>query len=85
MLKSRDVIHRGLASFLCMIHVTVSVIIPVLKKKALLFDSPSYKMKIEAFSLRMSFFICSKCFMSLLWSLNITSKNVNSESTKLAE
>ena len=28
MLKSRDVIHRGLASFLCMIHVSVSVIIP---------------------------------------------------------
>ena len=38
MLKSRDVIHRGPTSFWCMIHVPVSVIIPVLKKKALLFD-----------------------------------------------
>ena len=37
MLRSRDVIHGGLASFLCIIHVPVSVIIPVLKKKALLF------------------------------------------------
>ena len=38
----RDVIHRELAWFWCIIHVCVSVIIPVLKKKALLFDSPSY-------------------------------------------
>ena len=29
--------------FCCMIHVPVSVIIPVLKKNALLFDSPSYR------------------------------------------
>ena len=35
MLISRDVIHRGSASFLCMIHVLVSVIIPVLKKKSI--------------------------------------------------
>ena len=42
MLRSRDVIHWGPASFWCMIHVPVSVIIPVLKKKALLFYSPSY-------------------------------------------
>ena len=32
MLRSRDVIHRGQASFWCMIHVLVSVIIPALKK-----------------------------------------------------
>ena len=42
MLSGRDVIHRRLASFWCMINVTVSVIIPILKKKALLFYSPSY-------------------------------------------
>ena len=41
-LRSTDVIHRRLASFWCMIHVPVLVIIPVLKKKALLFDSPLY-------------------------------------------
>ena len=41
LLKSMDVIHRGPASFWSMIHVSVSVIIPVQKKKALLFDSPS--------------------------------------------
>ena len=40
-LRSRDVIHWGPASFWCMKHVPVSVIIPVLKKKALLFYSPS--------------------------------------------
>ena len=33
MLRRRNVIHSELASFLCMIHVPVSVIIPVLKKK----------------------------------------------------
>ena len=43
MLRSRDVIHRGLVSFRCMIHVLVSLIIPELKKRAKLFDSPSYK------------------------------------------
>ena len=42
MLRSWDGIHRELASFSCMIHVPVSVIIPVLKKKVLLFDSSSY-------------------------------------------
>ena len=42
MLRSRDVIHRGPAWFWCIIQVSVSVIIPVLKKKALLFDLPSY-------------------------------------------
>ena len=41
MLTSWDVIHRGSASFWCMMHVPVLIIIPVLKKKALLFDSPS--------------------------------------------
>ena len=35
-------IHGGPVSFLCMIHIPVSVIIPVLKKNALLFDSPVY-------------------------------------------
>ena len=40
MLRSRDVIQSGSASFWCMIHSLVSVIIPVLKKKALFFDSP---------------------------------------------
>ena len=40
-LRSRDVIHRGSASFWCMISVPVSVIIPVLKKKVVLFDPPS--------------------------------------------
>ena len=39
MLRSRDMIHREPASFRCMIQVSVSVIISVLKKKALLFDS----------------------------------------------
>ena len=38
----RNVIHRGSASFLCRIHVPVLVIIPVIKKKALGFDSLSY-------------------------------------------
>ena len=43
MLKSRDVIHhRGLVSFWCTIHVLLSVIIPILKKKVLRFDPPSY-------------------------------------------
>ena len=42
MLRSRDVIHRGPASFWCVIHVSGSVIILVLKKKALVFDSPSW-------------------------------------------
>ena len=37
MLRIRDVTHREPASFWCMIHVPVSIIIPVLKKKALLF------------------------------------------------
>ena len=41
MLRSRDVIHREPASFGCMIHVPVSVIIPLLKKNVLLFDSHS--------------------------------------------
>ena len=49
MLRSRDVIHTGSASFWSMIHVLVSVIIPVLKKKALLFDSPLYFLKIQKF------------------------------------
>ena len=40
MLKSWDVIPRGSASSWCMIRIPVSVIIPVLKKKVLLFDSP---------------------------------------------
>ena len=42
MLRSRDVILRWPASFLCMIHVPVSVIISVLKKKGITFYSPSY-------------------------------------------
>ena len=42
MLRIKDVIHIGQVSFWCMIDDPVSVIIPVLKKKALLFDSPSY-------------------------------------------
>ena len=42
MLRSRDVIHRGSASFWWMIHVFVSVVIAGLKKKGLLFDSSSY-------------------------------------------
>ena len=41
-LRSRDVIHRRPASFCSMIHDFVSVIIPVQKKKALLFGSPLY-------------------------------------------
>ena len=40
--RSRDVIHRGPSSFWCMIYVPVLVIIPVLNKMALLFDTPSY-------------------------------------------
>ena len=40
MLRIRDVIHSGPASFWCIIHVPVSVIIPVREKKALPFDSP---------------------------------------------
>ena len=42
MLRSRDVIHRGPAWFSCIIHVPASVIILVLKKKALIFDLSSY-------------------------------------------
>ena len=42
MLKRRNMIHRIRASFLCMIPVFVSVIIPELKKEALLFYSLSY-------------------------------------------
>ena len=42
MLRSRDVIHSGPALFWYIIHVPVLVIIPVLKKKTLRFDSPSY-------------------------------------------
>ena len=42
MLRNRDVILRGPALFWCMIYVPVSIIIPVLKKKALHFDSSSY-------------------------------------------
>ena len=42
MLRSRDVIHRRQASFWCMINVSILVIIAVLKKNPLLFDSPSY-------------------------------------------
>ena len=38
--ESKDMIHRGPASFWHMIHDPVSVIIPVLKKKALLFIPP---------------------------------------------
>ena len=41
LLRSRGVIHRALVSFWYMIHFHASVIIPVLKKKALLFDSLS--------------------------------------------
>ena len=41
MLRSKDVILRRPASFLCMIHAPVLVIIPVLKKKVLLFDLTS--------------------------------------------
>ena len=43
--SSRDVIHRGPASFLCMIHVPVLVIIPVLNKMALLFRSHMWRSK----------------------------------------
>ena len=42
LLRSRDVIHKGPASFWCKINVPVSVIIYVLKKTALPFDSPLY-------------------------------------------
>ena len=43
MLRSRDVIHRRPASFWFTIHVPVSAIIPVVKKKALFFFClPSY-------------------------------------------
>ena len=42
MLRSKDVIQIGPASFWCMIHVPVLITIPVLKKMALIFDSPSY-------------------------------------------
>ena len=42
MLRSRDGIFRGPASFCCMTHVLVSVIIPVLKKKALHVNSLSH-------------------------------------------
>ena len=40
--RSRDVILRGSASFRCMIHVPVSVIIPALKRNPWHFDSLSY-------------------------------------------
>ena len=40
MLRRGDVIHRGPASFWCIIHVLL--IILAIKKKVLLFDSPSY-------------------------------------------
>ena len=40
MLRSRDGIHRGPASFWCIIHVPESVIISVLKKKAFIFLLP---------------------------------------------
>ena len=43
MLRSRDVILSGPASFWCMIHVPVLVIIPVQKKKAVIFDYSSYQ------------------------------------------
>ena len=42
MLRSRDVIQRDPATFWRMIHIPMSVIISVLKKKALLFDSHLY-------------------------------------------
>ena len=42
MLRSRDVIHSGPASFWCMIHVPVLLIIPVQKKNTSLFDLPSF-------------------------------------------
>ena len=45
LLRSRNVIHRETASFWCMIHVFVSVIIPVVKKKMLLLDSSTYDKK----------------------------------------
>ena len=35
-----DMIHKGPASFYCLINVPVSVIIPVLKKKALFLTHP---------------------------------------------
>ena len=47
MLRRRDVIHSGPASFWCMIHVPVSVIILVLNKKALLLDLPSYNVAVQ--------------------------------------
>ena len=43
MWRSRDVIRRGPAAFWCMIYVPVLVIIPVLHKMALLFDSPMWR------------------------------------------
>ena len=51
MLRSRDVIHRRPVSFLWMIHVSLSVIIPVLKKKALLFDLGSWLLWRDYFGL----------------------------------
>ena len=42
LLRSKDVIHRGLPLFWCIKDVLVSVIIPVLKKMALIFCLPSY-------------------------------------------
>ena len=39
-LRNSDVIHKGPASFWYMIHDPMSIIIPVLKKKELLFDTP---------------------------------------------
>ena len=42
MLRSRDVIHRGPTSFWCTTHISLTVIIAVLKKKRLFFDLPLY-------------------------------------------
>ena len=42
MLRSRDGIHWGTASFWYKINILTSVIINVLKKKAFVFDSSSY-------------------------------------------
>ena len=38
MLRCSNVIHRGPASFCCMIHAPVSLIISVIKKKVLVFN-----------------------------------------------
>ena len=60
MLRSRDVIHRGPPLFLYMIHVSVSIIILTQKKKALLFDSPSYYLKPYNFVLKSKLGDCSR-------------------------